>query len=204
MNLKITFFVTLIILSSLTLSFAKNVELLFIDKDIGITLEGVNVIIESNNNSYTSNKSGIVIIPVDDNVTILKGVCSLSGYESKQIIIKEFNKKIEVNLSIEGVLEGVEIVIKRKRLKKIIDNRFDGHGRYVKDLGKDSFNGESRIKFGDKNDNPGNQGVNFFLINQKRIEDGRLNDPNKLEKINILRREDGRPEKKFSSQKDSF
>ena len=92
-------------------TFSKEIKIKVIDKDLDIALEGVKIIVRNTEEIIFTNPEGIAIINVDDNEKRVILITTLIGYESKKVNIKELDKEIIITMSIEGMLEGEELVI---------------------------------------------------------------------------------------------
>ena len=98
--------------------FSKQLKLVVVDKDIAMPLEGVEVKLYEQNQKYTTDADGKIIISLpDDTKRVLIG-CYLIGYTQKKMAVTEFDKDVTVELLIEGMLEGKELVIEQSYYTK--------------------------------------------------------------------------------------
>lgn len=111
--LGILFFILLTIIS-----YSKELNIKILDNDIGIPLEGVKIEIKSIDNIFYSNKEGKVKIILSDEINNIILAVNLIGYDSKKVSIKEFDKEVIIRMSIEGVLQGNELIIEEEALGK--------------------------------------------------------------------------------------
>ena len=100
------------------LIYSKEVSVKVIDKDLKIPLEGVKITERKTDRLYFSDSKGKVVISVDDESDSVIINAELIGYEAKKAYIKELDKEFVVEMSIEGFLEGKELVIEEKAIGK--------------------------------------------------------------------------------------
>jgi len=112
------YFICLFLVFSFFYLNAKEIIIKIIDNDLDIPLEGVRLVVKDTGKSYYSSSDGIVKINISDDQTKLLITASLIGYETKKIVIKDFDKNILIKLSIGGILEGKELVIEEEAVSK--------------------------------------------------------------------------------------
>jgi len=98
--------------------FAKEFNLTVIDKEIDIPLEGVIISIDSIEQTWETDENGEIKISVPDNLFESQGSLTLSaympGYSKSKIRINSETEDLTINLSIEDVLEGKELVVEKE------------------------------------------------------------------------------------------
>ena len=90
---------------------SKELTIKVIDKDLKLELQGVKITINALEKAFITDKNGIVKIKVDDNIDRIAADCTLIGYQLKKVNIKNFDMENIVEMSIEGTVEGSELVI---------------------------------------------------------------------------------------------
>ena len=96
----------------ITLSaFGDGLQLLVLDKDLEIPLEGVRIINTATGIQVYTDFDGKAVLPLETQQGRLVLVAELIGYEDKKILVKEFGAPVTVEMVMEGVLEGQELVI---------------------------------------------------------------------------------------------
>ena len=113
---KYIFLVLFLFISILT--YSKEISIKVIDKDLKIPLEGVKITDRKTKKLYFTGQEGKALITIDDkNESIIIEV-ELIGYETKKAYVKELDKEVVLAMSIEGVLEGKELVIEEEAIGK--------------------------------------------------------------------------------------
>ncbi len=97
----------------LNISFVSSIEIevVFMDKDIEIPLEGVLLSVINSNQQQISDANGIVRISIQESQAQYIAIASLIGYETRRFILKNQSDTQTILLSIQGVLQGEELVI---------------------------------------------------------------------------------------------
>lgn len=110
-------FLTLfLIFTSINLS-GIELKLFIKDADIDIPLEGVRVVNQNNEDVFYSDADGIISFEVEQDDRVILSL-NLIGYQSRKIKIDEFDITHTITMSIEGVLEGEELVIEEAAIGK--------------------------------------------------------------------------------------
>lgn len=94
----------------------NSVEITFTDKDVGIPLEGVIVRKSDTSDTFYSDSDGKITIEEFSGRAVFTAY--LIGYEIKKFAINQTDKFLILEMSIEDVLEGKELVIESKSAGK--------------------------------------------------------------------------------------
>lgn len=112
----------LILILVVTIAFPKDLNLVLLDKDIEIPLEGVTVKYinpeENKEETFFSDEKGKVSIVLDNETERVILECRLTGYETKKVIVDEFKEELVIKMVIEGMMEGEELVIEETYYEK--------------------------------------------------------------------------------------
>ena len=98
--------------------FSKDINIKVIDKDLDIPLEGVKIILTNGGYSGFTDSNGELILKIDDNIRETLVIATLTGYQSKKMFVSDFSNPILIKMSIEGIIEGKELVVEEKQYKK--------------------------------------------------------------------------------------
>lgn len=104
------------LLVQLPLIFSKELKIEIIDKDLELPLEGVKIVNLDNGTSVYSDENGIALLKVDEEAERVIIIASLIGYETVKKNVKDFDRPFKLNMLIEGVLEGEELVIEEEAI----------------------------------------------------------------------------------------
>ncbi len=122
MCIKRTTLILLLMFTITMLAFPKDLNLLIIDRDINIPLEGVSVkYINTEQNkeeTYFTDEAGKTKIALEDTLERVIIECNLIGYETKKVIITEFSEEFIISMVIEGMIVGDELVIEETYYEK--------------------------------------------------------------------------------------
>ena len=116
MRKKLFVFFIIIFSVSILSSFELNIKI--IDKDIEIPLEGVKVIVSNSEITVFTDKEGKAKIILSDEIKKVVIIANLIGYESKRVNIEDLDKEVIIKMSLEGVLEGSELIIEEESIGK--------------------------------------------------------------------------------------
>jgi hypothetical protein len=110
-----TFF---LLIFTITVICSLELNIKVIDKDIEIPLEGVKVEVSNSDISVFTDKEGKAKIILSDEINRAILTVHLIGYEPRKIKIENFKEEVIIGLSLEGVLEGNELVIEEESIDK--------------------------------------------------------------------------------------
>ncbi|AEF82428.1 TonB-dependent receptor plug domain-containing protein [Leadbettera azotonutricia] len=110
---KIFFLIIALSFSVFNLLWARDVEIIVEDTDLGIPLEGA-AIRSWDNSDYMCDENGIVIISVPDDRQVTIQV-QYPGYENGRLIIPLKGDSFKLGLRLGGVMESRELVIEARR-----------------------------------------------------------------------------------------
>ncbi|MBN2511037.1 MAG: TonB-dependent receptor plug domain-containing protein [Spirochaetales bacterium] len=82
-----------------------------IDKDLDIPMEGVMLSSPELSEPVYTDINGTVVLTLPDSLDRLVLLAQLIGYEPRKILIRDFHNPVLIELIMEGVLEGEELVI---------------------------------------------------------------------------------------------
>ncbi|MCG8568787.1 MAG: Plug domain-containing protein [Spirochaetes bacterium] len=102
---------------SLSIS-AKTLEIEVIDTDLEFPLEGVKITAVNENSIVYTNEKGQAFLEFNDLTERAILIISLIGYETKKLNIKDFNQPLHIGLTIEGVIEGQELVVEEEAVSE--------------------------------------------------------------------------------------
>jgi hypothetical protein len=94
----------------------ETVSFFVVDKDLEMPLEGVRIIdTQSSTETYTdfNGEAEMAIESIDGRAV---NVAELIGYEDKKVLLKEFDKPITIEMMMEGLVVGEELVIEAKAI----------------------------------------------------------------------------------------
>jgi len=95
------------------LQFARDVELIVADIELGIPLEGA-IIRSWDGSQHICNEDGLAVINVpDDRQVVIQA--SYPGYENSRIIVTANNDRYTIGLKLSGIIENRELVIEASR-----------------------------------------------------------------------------------------
>jgi hypothetical protein len=114
---KLALFFLLFILIPFCL-ISEELNIIIMDKDLEIPLEGVQITSTGFEGAYFTDEEGRITIPLEDSTGRIIILCSLIGYEIKKVLVKEFDKELLVQMVIEGVIEGDELVVEEEYYEK--------------------------------------------------------------------------------------
>ena len=101
-----------------TLLSAKDLTILAVDKDLDIPLEGVKIVVTGVDKIFYTDSDGKASLVFDDKINKLFVIAILIGYENKKAIINNFDTPFVIKMSIQGLLEGKELVIEERSIGK--------------------------------------------------------------------------------------
>jgi len=91
--------------------YAEDLSISVTDRDLEIPLEGVRIIETSTGIETFTDYDGEAVLSVPDNLERAVLVAELIGYEDKKVLVKDFAEPLILEMLMEGVLEGEELVI---------------------------------------------------------------------------------------------
>ncbi len=97
---------------------AGSITLVAVDRDLKLPLEGVRVFcVEADTTVFTDSdgKAQILLPPAAERMVIH---AELPGYTKRKILIKDFSGELLVEMMLEGMIEGEELVIEEKAIGK--------------------------------------------------------------------------------------
>lgn len=112
------------VLQTLCISlFAAEVQLTVLDAEIEIPLEGVTISVSKVQETWFTDENGEVSLSIADKIFQENGdsltlSAYLPGYATKKIRINSKTTELTINLSIEDVLEGKELVVEQQAYQK--------------------------------------------------------------------------------------
>lgn len=96
--------------------FGETVSFTVIDKDLDMPLEGVRLVeTQSGAEAYTD-AAGEAKLTLDDPGDRAIVVAELIGYEDKKILIKDFDAPVTVEMMMEGLIVGEELVVEAEAI----------------------------------------------------------------------------------------
>lgn len=101
---------------SLPAAYGETVSIAVIDKDLEIPLEGVRLIETQSNTEVYTDSDGQAELTIDTSIGRAVVVAELIGYEDKKILVKEFDKPLTVEMIMEGLVIGEELVIEAEAI----------------------------------------------------------------------------------------
>lgn len=96
--------------------YGKEVSLTVIDRDLELPLEGVKVLEVTTGIEAFTDAEGSAILDLEESVKKAHINLQLVGYETKNITIEDFDKNVSVEMVIEGLLEGEELVVEAESI----------------------------------------------------------------------------------------
>lgn len=90
---------------------ATDLQILIIDRDLGIALEGVKIIDVDTGAEAITDMNGDATLSLDNNVKRLVIVSQLIGYETRKQLVTDFSSKLIIELLMKGIMEGQELVV---------------------------------------------------------------------------------------------
>lgn len=114
---KKLFFGLILIMFNVSL-YAREIQIQVFDKDLDIPLQGVTVQIPSLAKTMLTNEEGKANLQVDDNLNRAVLFLSLVGYEARRFNLKQFDQLVRIEMYLQGVVEGEELVIEGKVQQK--------------------------------------------------------------------------------------
>jgi len=109
--------ITLLLLTiSLYLLPAQNLQIYVYDRDLEIPLEGVRLRLADSESHVYTDAEGYSVIVLDEKKNQLVLIAESIGYESRKILIKDFDSPITIEMLMEGVLEGQELVVEEEAI----------------------------------------------------------------------------------------
>jgi hypothetical protein len=109
---KLLFF-AFFLLSGVFALFARDIEIIVLDQDLFIPLEGA-VIRSWDGSEHICDLDGKVVIQVPDNRPVVIQA-AYPGYETARIVIPTASDSVTVNLRLLGIMEGRELVVEATR-----------------------------------------------------------------------------------------
>ncbi|MBN1648549.1 MAG: TonB-dependent receptor plug domain-containing protein [Spirochaetales bacterium] len=109
-------FIFLIFITAVFQLSALQLDILVLDRDLEIPLEGVRLVDTYTGAEEYTDAEGHALFPVDDSREQLILVAELIGYEDSRIRVADFKQKLVVRMVMEGVLEGQELVVEEEAI----------------------------------------------------------------------------------------
>ncbi|MCK4777188.1 MAG: TonB-dependent receptor plug domain-containing protein, partial [Actinomycetia bacterium] len=125
----------LIIFLGLDHLYGREIKVTVTDTALEIPLEGVRIKIIGEDNSIFTDAEGKTKLIIPEDLDRLLISAELIGYEPKRINIREISDSISIGMSIEGVIEGKELVIEKEQI-----------GRTDAEIGVSTVIGENELK----------------------------------------------------------
>ena len=114
-RLKTTVIICVLLLIQAGL-FAIDLQVQVIDRDLEIPLEGVLITVSETGTQLYTDGSGNAVLPIPEETARIILLAQLIGYEPRKVLIRDFSKPITIELLMEGVLEGEELVVIEKAI----------------------------------------------------------------------------------------
>ena len=114
--MKRILFTIFFISGSFFLLTAKDITINVVDRDLELPLEGVRIHDVDNAAVAFTDVYGNVVITVPDKRNRAVIIAELIGYESRKILIKDFNKPLTIEMLMEGILGGQELVVEEEAI----------------------------------------------------------------------------------------
>ncbi|MBN2440618.1 MAG: TonB-dependent receptor plug domain-containing protein, partial [Spirochaetales bacterium] len=96
--------------------FCVDLSIRVIDRDLEIPLEGVRILDVQTARFVFTDGDGKATLVVDDGLSRLIIMAELIGYEDRKLIIKDFSKELVIEMLLEGVIEGEELVFEEEAI----------------------------------------------------------------------------------------
>ncbi|MBN2511036.1 MAG: TonB-dependent receptor plug domain-containing protein [Spirochaetales bacterium] len=96
--------------------FAIDLKIQVMDRDLEIPLEGVLLSVTESGTQIFTDASGTAVMAIADGTDRVVLVAQLIGYEPRKILIRDFSKPVTIELLMEGILEGEELVVIEKAI----------------------------------------------------------------------------------------
>ncbi|MCK5201641.1 MAG: TonB-dependent receptor plug domain-containing protein, partial [Spirochaetales bacterium] len=87
-----------------------------VDRDLELPLEGVRIHEVDSGIIALTDVYGNVVLTVPDIQNRIVIIAELIGYESRKILVIDFNKPLKIEMLMEGVLEGQELVVEEEAI----------------------------------------------------------------------------------------
>ncbi len=112
--MKNVLFLSLFIFCSSIFSIDLLIEV--IDKDLELPLEGVKITEINSGLQYFTDFNGQVVLEFDRDINRAVIIAELIGYEPRKQLVTNFNETLTIELLMEGILEGEELVIEAEQI----------------------------------------------------------------------------------------
>lgn len=93
--------------------FAGEIQITVEDRDLGIPLEGVRLIVSGQPDQAVTGPDGKTVITLPDGVISAVMVALIPGYETQKVTLRPGEKQITIRMVLAGVVEGKELVVER-------------------------------------------------------------------------------------------
>ncbi len=103
------------LLAGLSVS-AETVNLEVLDRDLEIPLQGVRITETNTGAEAVTNADGRAVLELEPVAGRAVLVAELIGYEPRRRLVKEFDEPVVLEMVIEGVLEGEELVVEEQAI----------------------------------------------------------------------------------------
>lgn len=105
-----------LLLASIYLLSAKDLEINVIDRDLELPLEGVQIREADSGSIVYTDMNGDTVITVPDSQNRAVLIVESIGYEPRKILVKDFKELLTVEMLMQGVLEGQELIVEEEAI----------------------------------------------------------------------------------------